>query len=52
LEIIQWLQEAGFSKFSAIDEKNKKQIFLDDVVALVRAGRLPHDWVGDLLTQK
>jgi len=52
LEIIQWLQDASFSKISVIDEKNKKQYSLDDALALVRAGRLPHDWVGDLLAQK
>ena len=52
LEIIQWLQDAGFSKISVIDEKNKKQYSLEDALALVRAGRLPHDWVGDLLAQK
>jgi FkbM family methyltransferase len=51
-EIIQWLKDAGFSKISVIDEKNKKQYSLEDAVALVRAGKLPHDWVGDLLAQK
>jgi len=52
LEIIHWLQDAGFSKISVIDEKNEKHISLDEAVALVRAGKLPHDWVGDLLAQK
>jgi FkbM family methyltransferase len=52
LEIIQWLQDAGFSNISVIDEKNKKQLSLEDALALVRAGKLPHDWVGDLLARK
>jgi FkbM family methyltransferase len=51
-EIIQWLQEAGFSKISAIDEKNKKQYSLAAAMDLVRSGKLPHDWVADLLAQK
>jgi FkbM family methyltransferase len=52
MEIIQWLQNAGFSKISVIDEKNQKQISLEDAVALVHGGKLPRDWVGDLLAQK
>jgi hypothetical protein len=35
-----------------IDEKNQKQISLEDAVALVHGGKLPRDWVGDLLAQK
>ncbi len=52
MEIVQWLQDAGFSKISVIDENNEKQISLDEAVALVRAGKLPHDWVGDLFAQR
>jgi FkbM family methyltransferase len=52
MEIIQWLKDAGFSKIAVINEISKKQQSLEDVVALVRASKLPHDWVGDLLAQK
>jgi hypothetical protein len=44
LEIIHWLQGAGFSNISAIDERNKKQYPLAAAMDLVRAGKLPHDW--------
>ncbi len=52
LEIIKWLQDAGFSKISVIDVKNEKHSSLDEVIALVPAEKLPHDWVGNLLAQK
>lgn len=52
LEMIQWLQEEGFSRLSVIDEKNKKQHSLEEAIALVREGRLPQDWVGDVLARK
>jgi FkbM family methyltransferase len=52
LELVRWLQDASFSKISVIDEKNKKQYSLDDALEMVRAQKLPHDWVGDLLAQR
>lgn len=52
LEMIHWLQDAGFSDLSVIDENNKKQHSLKDALALVREGKLPKDWVGDVLARK
>jgi FkbM family methyltransferase len=52
LELVRWLEDAGFSKISVIDEKNKKQYSLDEAIEMVRAQSLPHDWVGDLLAQR
>ena len=51
-EIVHWLQNAGFSRISAIDEKNKKQYSLDAASEMVRTNKLPHDWVADLLAQR
>jgi FkbM family methyltransferase len=51
-EIIHWLQEAGILNISVIDELNQKQISLDDAVASVKTGKLPCDWVGDLLAKR
>jgi FkbM family methyltransferase len=52
LDIVRWLQAQGFAKISVIDEKNKRQLTLDEALQLVSAGKLPRDWVGDLLAQR
>jgi len=52
LEMIRWLQDAGFSNITVIDEINQKQHSLDEAIALLRDGRLAHDWVGDLFAQR
>lgn len=52
LELPQWLQEAGFTTISVLDQYNQKRRSLDEAVKLVKTAKLPHGWVCDLFAQR
>lgn len=52
LELPEWLKSAGFTKISVLDEQTDKPMKLDHAIELVKANRLPSNWVADLAAQR
>jgi FkbM family methyltransferase len=52
LELPQWLQETGFRNIYVLDEQRGRKRSLDECIGMVRNGKLPRDWVGDLVAEK
>ena len=52
LELPRWLQEAGFTNISVLDEFYKQQRSLDEAIDMVEAKKLPPGWVSDLFARK
>jgi len=52
LELPRWLQEAGFRNICLLDEQGQRQRTLKECIEMVRAGKLPRNWVGDFFAQK
>jgi len=52
LELPRWLQEAGFRNITVLDEQRERPSTLEESLKMVREGKVPRDWVGDLLAQR
>jgi FkbM family methyltransferase len=51
-ELPRWLEEAGFTNISVLDEFYKKQLSLEEAIDLVKTKKLPAGWVSDLFARK